>query len=504
MAATDLHLFAAMIDQADISPILEGLIKPDHLTEDTKALYHFLTHYKELSGGLGRIPSRAVIENRFGGGIMLPETLGNEDIKGLVGEVRLESVRGVLRGIADKLQEVSGLVDPTPEIHIIRKKLDEALNTMVVDDDIGFDESIEGLLADYHSGEILPHGMSWPWPSLTLATRGMHRGEFYVISGRPKARKTFIALAVAAYAFLVHGARILFISPEMPTRQIMLRFSAMIAKLRYAHFKTNDLDPEEEERLFQAAVKYARKKQAFNPLLPHESVSDGGEGEFEYEYNGGVAEDRPPGTEATFRVVKGTGRGLGYVVQKIEQHRPDIVLVDSFYRLRGENSKTSDPDWKIITALSRGLKDVSMDSNVRMIVTHQLNRAAQAEVGDLSHLALSDSVGQDADLILRAITAERDGKERSALVVLGGRETAIGGVIINNMPCNDFSEIEPITDLDKQVTPLLRKEQKQEAVAENNVTQGFGKGKRGKKAVNPAKDLVKSAYKNEEDEGAQA
>jgi KaiC/GvpD/RAD55 family RecA-like ATPase len=509
ISAIELDLFAAMLDHGNLDPIHKGWISDKHLlTKEGKALWYFLKNYRQMTGGMGRIPSRSIVLQRFGPSVELPETMGTEDLKSLAYEVRLSKTRSDLRMLSENAQIVSDMADPMPEMHKLRRALDVAMEEISGGDDLAYGSAIDDILVDYDAGMLLPEGLPWPWPSMTKATRGLHKGEFIVICGRPKARKTFVALSVGANAFLEYGARVLFVSPEMPNRQIMLRWAATISKLRYAEFKASDLSEEEERRLIEDASRFRKQ--------PIEVV---GAEDNEFCMSGTTAEDIPPGTEPIFVVTKGTGKGLGYIATKIEEYRPDLVIVDSFYRLHSGDSRTSDPDWKAVTMVSRGLKDLaSIEDGVIIVATHQLNRKADEGLGSLSNLALSDAVAQDADLVARVITARRKtGPDKSGIIVLGGRETPIEGVLIRNVPCSDYTEIEEITN-QKKVLALLTEEEKQHQDEEKKESSNPKMGdsmhirsrknpmavseatratkKKKKKAKKTTKDKVNNAKKN--------
>ena len=132
-----------------------------------------------------------------------------------------------------------------------------------------------------------------------------------------------------------------------------------------------------------------------------------------------------------------------------------------------------------------------MEQNIAVLGTHQINRDGNAKIGDLANLALADAIGQDADIILRAVTGKIEGADVSALVVLGGRELPIDGIIINSVPCIDFTEKSAITDK-KQVLALMDQETK-EIEKEDRETQ---KRAAGAKKLEAAGNKVFGAFSN--------
>jgi hypothetical protein len=106
----------------------------------------------------------------------------------------------------------------------------------------------------------------------------------------------------------------------------------------------------------------------------------------------------------------------------------------------------------------RGTKNITMQTGVPIIATHQINRAASNDVGGLENLALGDAAGQETDLTLRAISGVIDKKPLTALVPLGGREIEIdSGILINSALCTDFSEVGTVVN-SEVIRQLMRRD----------------------------------------------
>jgi len=459
LAAIELELIAHMLHTGDLSPLHKGLFREEHcLTNEGKNLHQFLAMYRHVSQGASSIPTRAVILNRFQN-FDLPEPVPHADLNALVHETRLEAMRAHLREFSVDIQSMAEAVDPLAELDLARKRLEDIASESAVEEEYGFDSHLDLILEQYYAGQLLPYGIPWPWPSLNEATHGMQKGEFNIISGRPKTRKTFIALAAMVHAFVNFGTRILVFTPEMHPFMILLRSAAIAAGLRYSQFKKGKLDPFEEFSLLETVEKFGkldnsrfiRVDQFGNDIPPDleevDAVSD--------------TVDGRQFANAMFKVIKSTNRSTAFIQSKIRQLKPHAVLCDSFYRQAPEGLKKSDSDVKAQTAVSRELKNIFAEEEVAGVGTHQINREGNRKIGDLSNLAYADAFGQDADSVMRAVTEKRKGApDVTALVMLGARETELDGVIINNVPCSDFSEVKPITDL-SEVRDMLKKEAEQ-------------------------------------------
>lgn len=444
MASAELELIAAMLSQGDLDLIHSGQFTADHCTSnEAKNVCHFLEEYKHITVGQGRVPTRAVVLSRFDGlATLLPEAPNNPDLKALLHEVKVERLRNELNHITLEVGEAGFAIDPLSELKALRGKIDTLLSEVAPEEHLSMDKYIHTIMEDYVHGDIMPQGIPWPWPSMNAATRGMHKGEFIILSGRPKTRKTFVALYVCTMAYMM-GYRVLVVTPEMSSRQMLLRSAAMAAAIPYAAFKKGELEMDDLMKL-ASLVDLHRDIEFgnFDPLSEEDA-------EEEEEVSHG---DPRKMAQAFFKVVKGTNKTVSWIESKVEELKPHLVFVDSFYRLAGSGSRKSDSDHKVLTGISRDLKDMAAEKEIIVLGTHQINREGSKRIGSLDNLAYSDAFGQDADMILRVLTGKKkEGPDVSALVVLGGREAPFDGVLINNEPCHDFSEIGIIEDLKKVI-----------------------------------------------------
>lgn len=448
----ELHLLAVMLQQGNFGPFINDEITEEHFeTTEGKLLYEFITTYRDESGTT-MYPSLTIVRNRFAKSVIeLPDPDPGDTIENLSHELRREKLRSHLRQFAVSAEDIAnGPDDPVQMIRPVLTKLRKALEVQERINHLSLATAFQEVIDDYNNGNILPNGVAWPWPLLTDATKGLHRKEFIVLAGRPKARKTFTALRVGVHAFKHSHERLLVFSPEMPPRQMFLRCIAHLADLPYREFKDGSLDPADEARLFEEAERYGRLK-------------DMDDEAYVYHLNEripGLGDARP-----SLDVVQSTGRDTTWLASQIEVYNPSIVIFDSFYRQRAPGARRNDVDYKAITALSREIKDLVMSSNIIGIGTHQLNREAERGVGGLGSLALADAIGADADGIYRVVTGKLDGEEVSALFNYGGREVPSEGVLIRNKPCFDYSEIGLIKNR-KQVADLMRQEEEEAAKEE--------------------------------------
>lgn len=412
MINIELRLLSTMLYRGDFSPIQNNTIGVDDFQTDAgKTLFQFIADYKKR-GGKHRYPSLSIVKSRFDQVTLdLPEPDPADKVDQLTEEIQGRRRRARIAEIAAELDDASrDPSDPgdnlTQALAKVRRLVQKDPSTRV----LTFADGIGKIRDDYASGAIMPLGRPTPWESLTKATRGWHGKEFYFIAGRPKSKKTFLALKAIVHDVIVHGGNGLVFSPEMRAEQMLVRAVAIAAEVVYHEFKDATLDEAQTRRLMMLADTFARRDKetdkAYRIRLRREL-------------------NLPKGSRAGLTILESAGKNLSWMEAQIELYRPTLVLADSLYRQSPDYDKNNDAGWKSFTATMRGTKNITMQTGVPIIATHQINRAASNDVGGLENLALGDAAGQETDLTLRAISGVIDKKPLTALVPLGGREIEI-------------------------------------------------------------------------------
>lgn len=450
MVNVELQLLATMLQRGDFGPILRGDITAEHfLTNEGKILLTFIKSYREESGGSAKFPSLSIVKSRFANAaFIIPDPDPADTVDALTHEVKVQKMKSELRVVAQELLNAAESDDPVTATQRHAATLREMSSRTHPLKETSIQGGLQDMFLRYLDGDgLIPFGISWPWPTLQQHTRGIQRKEFTVVAGRPKSRKTFTALYVIARAAL-RGHRTAVFTPEMPPQQMLMRLIAMMAKVRYHEFKSAQLDDAEFARfcaLVDAAEGEVRGDANKLSVQLRRALDD---------------EEIPDGVFPVINVIQSNNKPVSWIETQVLSHGPELIMVDSFYRQAPDATrKNADETWRV-TSISRALKDLAMEQNIAVIGTHQINRDGNAKIGDLANLALADAIGQDADIILRAVTGKLEGADVSALVVLGGRELPIDGILINSVPCTDFTERSIITDK-KQVLALMEQETKE-------------------------------------------
>jgi replicative DNA helicase len=179
--------------------------------------------------------------------------------------------------------------------------------------------------------------------------------------------KTTFALWVL-FKWLQRDMRVLMVSNENRAEDVIAKIDSYVAGFNPAKKRTREWTPDDINRL--ATVSYIANNMAGEMFIPNRPVGD-------------IKELQ------------------GYIYT----YKPDIVIVDGIYLMRG---MAGESHWEKITNVSRGLKEIAEGEGVPLLGIHQASRKAIGTRIEVEHVAYSDALAQDADLML-AINAEDDG-----------------------------------------------------------------------------------------------
>lgn len=102
-----------------------------------------------------------------------------------------------------------------------------------------------------------------------------------------------------------------------------------------------------------------------------------------------------------FHIADSSGGSIGMhtIAAQIERNRPDAVFLDYITLMDTPSGET---DWRGVSGLSKGMKQIAGRYQVPIIAAAQLNRnaAGRKEIGGPEDLAESDALGRDADAVI--------------------------------------------------------------------------------------------------------
>jgi len=253
----------------------------------------------------------------------------------------------------------------------------------------------------------------WPWDPLQEATGGIEKDDYIVFYGRPKSMKSWVLAFIISWCF-EQGKRILVYTKEMTADNIFMRIGAVMAQIRYHEFRRGKLSEEEKYAINHVwrMVHMLRKSQPIVCL----SGKDAGE----------------------------AGDTVPWLRGKVEQHKPDMVFIDGMYLMSDMRGSSKQKDHARVQNISRDIRQMILDTGVPVIATLQANRDADKnEEANLSEIAFSDAIGQDATIAIRVINEKNT--PTISLLVGGSREFELDGFRIYGIPALNFGYYGPLT-----------------------------------------------------------
>lgn len=201
-----------------------------------------------------------------------------------------------------------------------------------------------------------------------LLNGGMRRGEQLVIGARPKHGKTALSLAIARN--VAHTYSVLFLSQEMPVRQLMHRHTAAAGSIELGRILAADPhDADMWERVYDAARRLGDLK------LTHDD-------------------------QGSLSLMDVRRKAI-----KVKRERGlDVLFVDFLQLMVGAGGE--DNRNREIDVIVNGLKNLAMDLDIVVVVLSQMNRKADEHYGrpTMTHLRESGAIEAAADQIALLFT----------------------------------------------------------------------------------------------------
>ena len=227
---------------------------------------------------------------------------------------------------------------------------------------------------------------------------------------------TWMLCKVATEAILA-GKRVVFVSLEQPRSQIVFRIHTLLGKELGYSLRHRDL--------MQGVNIDVDVYRSFLSALP-ETVPD---------------------SSSLFVSDPTRGRATPYTLAAlVERHDPDLLILDYLTLM-----KTESDDWQGVARLSKETKLVATQYGVPILAAAQINR--EGDVGrrppSAKHLAQSDAIGQDADVI---VTMKKESESVLQCLLAKNRSGQDGQVFYSSFKPNE-GDIREITQ--EEATTLV-------------------------------------------------
>lgn len=432
----ELRLISKIIETQDVNIVVQSGITPSVMVNPiTRIMFQDILDYFHTREHYGRIPQPHWMKQRFPGTyheLKVEETIGE-----LCAAIRLNAMDHEISAATGEVIDLNGK-DPLAALEKLRaavlrigKMTPRSTDRTLADD---ADDIIGRALARRNTETIL--GIPFPWDELNDLTQGMQTEDFIVLFGRPKSLKSWVAGKLCSHAYLHGNCRVLVYSCEMSTALFEDRVACTIHDLNYEWLKQGSLG-NIDWHLYQEAL-YALKADELRDAVSgrHRSIK------FCSAFDDSI------------------GGGVAHLLAKAEEFDPDLIIVDSFYKMKDDRTGKRSVKWDVQYNIVQDLKGVTQLLHIPVIgVTqrHRVKREESDDDEDLGDIAYADAVGQEADAIYRI---KKDGMLADGRTVqlrvrmAGSRETRVGGFLLHVIPSTSWKLVSWLDDSDKVIDDL--------------------------------------------------
>ncbi len=220
-------------------------------------------------------------------------------------------------------------------------------------------------------------GLATGFKALDQMTDGLHGGEMFVIAARPSMGKTALAMNIAEHIAVDLGKAVAVFSLEMSAQQLVQRVVCSLARVSLKGIRDGFLSERSFPSITAAAAKLAGAKMFIDDT-----------------------------SGLTILELRAKARRLK------AQHDIAAIFVDYLQLLRSNSKRAQDNRQLEIAEISAGLKALSKELNIPVVVLAQLNRNPESRTGEskgrprLSDLRESGSIEQDADIVALLVREE--------------------------------------------------------------------------------------------------
>lgn len=256
---------------------------------------------------------------------------------------------------------------------VLREMLSEAAGKVEASNYSSLATEAQRVIADYNFAKSHPglRGVGLRWDTLNQATNGAMGGDLIVVAGRPGMGKSWVMLELALDAHR-KGRSIAFASMEMSLTQIARRWIGGLTGINPNDIRAGNLAHWSEAEMLQKVSELS--------------------------------------TNAPVHLFRGDmKKNVAGIAQMMDEFEPDVLYVDAAYLLSPAARKSGSVSrWEAISDVIRELKQLALHKDRPVIVSVQFNRNQKNRAGsknssdmpDLSDIAGSDSIPQDASIVL--------------------------------------------------------------------------------------------------------
>lgn len=227
-----------------------------------------------------------------------------------------------------------------------------------------WDEGLEIVAATAETVKV--RSIAAPWAPLDRVTGGIRPGDLWYVGARLNHGKSWVLAAYAASA-LKAGRRVHYVSLEMPSHAVAERVARVLLSGQRGAAKLLDALDSDDPAKRNAALASAKKSMGKGRIR----ISDPGH-------------VHPATPEFVARCARDS----------------DLVLVDHVGLLHPSGSSRGGATWEVVRGVSKELKQVALRTRTPIVAAAQVNREGDRGMPKTVHLAESDHLGRDADVVV--------------------------------------------------------------------------------------------------------
>lgn len=364
-----------LLVSGDIATVIDSGITPKFLSGTNKEVYK---HILEHNSSYGKLPSIITLRKKFPKFNIskVNKKYGtSEPIKYWCDELRAKRKHNTLVDLFEKSEELMLEFDSEKVLDLMRKTLNEIENEVNECDRIYINSDTAQRFEEYkqrqYTGGLtgLPIGID----KVDEVTGGLNKGELTTYMAYTGVGKTWL-LVIIAVNLTKLGYRVLLMTTEMSTKKMFQRIDAVWNGFDYSLFKKGQLSRKDEKK-YKKYLEEMSKKTKEDILL----------------------------------VVEQSTGGVAQIGAKVEQHNPDVVLVDGAYLL--EDDLGTDDDWKSTVRIWRALHKLCLAKDLPVVVTTQSKDETNA---NLKSINFAKAIAQDCDVFGVLEQDEQQRRDREA------------------------------------------------------------------------------------------
>lgn len=381
--AVELSVVATLVSNPELIAEAAASIRPHFFTTPrAREIYDTLLSMAEEGIGIDviTVSERAKNPEMFGDMVGLVEVVMNygrvpENLPPLLMLLKenqsLESIRSAAKGVLEMLDNKDFSVQERVEraegiiLSAIQDQDQDSAHMVHVSADI---PELLRIVEERSKSDDVVTGLRTGLVDLDEATTGLQPGELIVLAGRPSMGKSAAANKLVESCCRRGGTALMF-SLEMTRLNLIQRAVCSIGGIDFQHLRTGNLDDDEWAKLTDASSEINRW-------------------DWHIDETSGVSLDH----------IRAVCRRM-----LMQKKNLDLVVIDYLQLMNMDAASRNSNRAEDVGAVTRGLKALSKQLSVPIVVLSQLNRSLEQRQDKrpiMSDLRESGAIEQDADLII--------------------------------------------------------------------------------------------------------